>query len=94
MVMTANLTLCLLYPQEENPDRIGGRVGCTACVDGLEKSEGEGERGVRERALFRAKNQALDYPAHCLVALLATLSWLPIQLFRAESMRHLQRQSV
>jgi len=44
--MTANLTLRLLYPQEENPDTylIGGRVGCTASVDSLEE-------GGRERAL-------------------------------------------
>ena len=48
----------------------------------------------REKAFSPTDNQALYYPAHCLVTLLATLSWLPLQLFRAQSTKHLQLQSV
>jgi hypothetical protein len=60
-------------------------VGHRASMDGLEK---------RERALSTAEKQAQAYPSHNLVTLLATLSWLPIQLLRAESMKCLQWQSV
>ena len=48
----------------------------------------------REKALSRAKNQALDYLAHYVVRILTTLSWIPVKLHRAESIKHLQWQPV